>query len=195
MGDNISKYMKLMGRGVGGRERFTCTLCGEEGSKTVVTLHLHESHTDSLHQCKTCGERFKGAGLLRHSKQKLRVHVVFPSCLHFCQSTIPCLVCQINPLMFRPPNFCLAISRLHMKKVHQAKFVYHWLYHLHKPLFCWMKFILLINNFRYIWYIFPPTILQAGNRCPCWLSAVWARVWQQVQKCCSTQETWGCLHI
>jgi len=79
IGDNISKYMKLIGRGVGGRERFTCTLCGQAGSKTVVTLHLHESHTDSLHQCKTCGERCKGAGLLR----------------------------------------------LHMKKVHHAKFVYH----------------------------------------------------------------------
>ena len=72
VGDNISMHMKLLGKGVGGRgERYTCTLCGEQGSKTVVTLHLHENHMDTLNQCKTCGKRFNGAGHLRKTKQKL----------------------------------------------------------------------------------------------------------------------------
>ena len=43
--DNISKYMKFLGKGVGGRgERYSCTLCGNQGTKTEITLHLHENH-------------------------------------------------------------------------------------------------------------------------------------------------------
>ena len=92
--DNISKYMKFLGKGVGGRgERYSCTLCGNQGTKTEITLHLHENHVDSLHQCKTCGENFKRAGLLRESKQKL-----FVCCVRNYLTNLSCF----QPHLFPP---------------------------------------------------------------------------------------------
>jgi len=79
IGDNLSKFMKFLGKGVRGRgERYSCIMCGDHGTKTEITLHLHENHVDSLHQCKRCGEHFKNAGLLRlHMKTIHKVKFVY----------------------------------------------------------------------------------------------------------------------
>ena len=187
-------HMKLLGKGVGGRgERYTCTLCGEQGSKTVVTLHLHENHMDTLNQCKTCGKRFNGAGHLRKTKQKLTlclkdffsVHYFFDLLIN---PNLSCLVSHSHNIL----NFCLVTCRLHMKTIHKAKFVYHWYIPiLHSSIH--FSYFSLIINFRYIWYLLSPPSRQAAD--PSWLSPVWPGLWEQIQKCCPSQEAWGSLHL